>query len=687
MQISKIQTNFQLPNYQNKKEIQKTNTTNVINRGLGYPKGYTPFFGARLFRTPENFYAQKFNKKGMPKTMADYLNSNYAVNSKKPPAQLTKEAFENLVYCESIEDVKEMFPDEPLFKDLKSLDDARPTGGYLFQMRAYGYKNNTVLQSSEDLTVYLLKKIFLESKDIDEINADFDKDRKQDEELVRDEEYCNEDIYFLPSTLKALGIKLPDKSYWKSLQANRTDKQYTPYTYVLKHPRKKPEFTKPRERKPLNLSPEEIQKRKDRMIDRWINMTPEQRQAQLAKMKEGQADSLLFQYASPIMYIATDKAKFQDKMYHFFKEHKKELKTDAPEDLSNLSSKQARAMQKFWDANPKLKKSFAYFIRATLFEFEKAKEQGDEALGELLGKAATIRDRNNEKAHERKLRDSENTRADLKALLESQIFPFPDSYGDKYLNFVLKHSVYESRIIPLRVKTMLAKSEEEKEKHIRTSLEIMTGVFNEFNKKNKKDGISSIASLASVIFPLLETSAETAQQMGHNNTAVKIINDANEMLTGNPTCILGMVEKYSSMGSKDLIKKFKRLINISMEKYSSGYSDEELRKVSNAIIEYMRKISEEWGNYRMLSNPVIRKRCSDKITRTHKAINKNKDARRSFMEFVRDYEGLLKFSEDLIANGLKSEIQNGFGINFDKMLRYKNIRDYLYESIIDDYLT
>ena len=126
---------YNLNNKNNKKIVNHCKNTDFIENPLirksSYPKGYTPYFGARLFRTPENFYEQEFNKNGMPQTLKEYLYSNYEVNSKIPPAELTKKAFEDLQYCENIEDVKEMFPNEPLFQNLKTLETIGSTGGYL----------------------------------------------------------------------------------------------------------------------------------------------------------------------------------------------------------------------------------------------------------------------------------------------------------------------------------------------------------------------------------------------------------------------------------------------------------------------------------------------------------------------------------------------------------------------------
>ncbi|MBQ7450217.1 hypothetical protein IJS77_02275 [bacterium] len=682
MQITNIQPKQGFTVSRNKKENQPVSNTVTENRSLSYPKGFRPFFGARLFRTPENFYEQEFNKKGMPKTMKDYLNNNYAVNSKIPPAELSKKAFEKLNECKSIKEVKEKFPNEPLFANLKTLEDVSPRGkgGYLYVLKCYDRDNGSILKSGEDLTVYLLKKIFLESKDLDEINADFDKDK--DPNLDKVKEHCNEEYYFLHSTLDSLGIKFPDRSYWKSLQANRADKDYTPYTYTLTQPRKKPENTKPRERKPVNLSPEERLRRRNAMIERWLDMTPEQRAAQLAKMKEGQEGNLMFQYASPIMLIATDKIGLQDKMYAFFKENKEKLGTEAPVDFLNMDAKQRKAMKLFWAQNNRLRKEFSYQARATYAEFERAKEQGSAAFDALINKAEKIRETNMQKTIMRKLVNADATKEELKDIMQDQISPFPDVYGDKYVKFVMKHDKFKD-IIRLHVKGKLAKTDEEKKKYIKASIDIMTPVFDEFNKKNKKDGIAAIASLAVVMFPFLEAVAEKAANQGFKNVAQKALDDSDQMLTGNPTCILGVVEKYEKLGSKKLIENCKDKINEAMKRCTSGLSDEELKIVSKEILNYMNKIVNKQGNYQMLNDPEIRNRCSKRLPSVYRDIERNKYVRRDFIEFLKDYEGLIKFKKEFLGGCFSSSFKNG---EYEKTLRYKCIQDYLYESIIDDYL-
>ena len=185
--------------------------------------------------------------------------------------------------------------------------------------------------------------------------------------------------------------------------------------------------------------------------------------------------------------------------------------------------------------------------------------------------------------------------------------------------------------------------------------------------------------------PFFETNAERAFELKNNSLGRKMLDDSYEMLTGNPTCILSLVEKYEAFGSKKLVKDFKESINKSMEIYSKDYTDEELKAVSKNIIGYMEKIAKQWGNYKTLNNPEIRRRCADKISKAYKNIEKNKDTRRNFMNFVNDYSGLLKYSQNLISGAFKSGNRAIF-VNLDSAVRYYAIRDYLYESIIDDYL-
>ena len=91
------------------------------------------------------------------------------------PLQAQWNAFEYLTICESIQDVKETYPDEPLFQNLKEAEQTKANRGFLYDVRL-GHSNllksgETLLDDGQNsLSVYLLKKIFLEGKTISEIN-------------------------------------------------------------------------------------------------------------------------------------------------------------------------------------------------------------------------------------------------------------------------------------------------------------------------------------------------------------------------------------------------------------------------------------------------------------------------------------------------------------------------------------
>ena len=95
------------------------------------PPDYRDFninFSARLFRTPANFYAQPFNRNGMPDTMKSYLFEDYEDRQNMPPAQMLKLVFSDINNAKSLEHVKKLYPEEPLFDkliDVLTDDDTR----------------------------------------------------------------------------------------------------------------------------------------------------------------------------------------------------------------------------------------------------------------------------------------------------------------------------------------------------------------------------------------------------------------------------------------------------------------------------------------------------------------------------------------------------------------------------------
>ncbi len=199
------------------KNVQSTPRMASIN---SYPKNYFLSFGARGMNL-EKFY--NVNRDRMPDTVKDYIENLSSFDLKTPlEAHIT--AFSLLAdsNIQTVDDVKSLFFDEPLFADLKSIDDTRATTGLLYEARimrdTLDSAGETVVNSGEDLTLYLLKKAFLEVKSLADINEDLDKDINPVFKR-EDKNYINY------STLSALGIKLPSLQYLNSLRT--TDEEYS----------------------------------------------------------------------------------------------------------------------------------------------------------------------------------------------------------------------------------------------------------------------------------------------------------------------------------------------------------------------------------------------------------------------------------------------------------------------------
>jgi len=197
MQIEKI-------NNYNTNNCKKFN--NILFKGIRVDKGMTRFCEVNMDR--------------MPKTMQDFISLLPNLSDIKP-IEAQKKAFGKLIDAVSVDGIKKDFSKEPLFKELEDSNDTKATNGILGIFREYKELfPNGILNSGEELTLYLVKKIFLEAKMIDEINCDLDNDLVADikDEFVR--RYNNKN-YVHSSTLKALGIKLPDTAYINSLKFTR----------------------------------------------------------------------------------------------------------------------------------------------------------------------------------------------------------------------------------------------------------------------------------------------------------------------------------------------------------------------------------------------------------------------------------------------------------------------------------
>ena len=178
-------------------------------------------FGARVDKGLERFYDA--NKDRMPSPMRRYVDS-LEDKTRLTPLQAQRRAFINLENAQNVKDIKRFFPDEPIFEGLIEPENSPATRGIINSVKEnkelLEMYDSGVLKDKENLTVYLVKKVFLEAKTIDEINKDLENDL--DEEFKADFKHKNPDSkYVYSSTLKALGIKLPDFEYQQSLRFTR----------------------------------------------------------------------------------------------------------------------------------------------------------------------------------------------------------------------------------------------------------------------------------------------------------------------------------------------------------------------------------------------------------------------------------------------------------------------------------
>lgn len=178
-------------------------------------------FEARVDKGLERFY--NVNSEKMPKTVKTFIEN---LDDKKAftPLRAQAAAFAALVGIGSVAEIKENFPEEELFANLIDVDSSHATRGVLGVYREnkelLRMFNQNILASGEDFTVWLVKKVFLEGKTIEDINKDFkasvDADFKKLYEAKNDSE---QPIRF--STLKSLGIQTPAFEYQQSLRYTR----------------------------------------------------------------------------------------------------------------------------------------------------------------------------------------------------------------------------------------------------------------------------------------------------------------------------------------------------------------------------------------------------------------------------------------------------------------------------------
>lgn len=394
MKVQRI--HFITPNYRisvnDKKKNEKDFTPAGIPASFAYRDFNINFAGTdgsgRLFRTPANFYSTPFNKKGMPDTMKAYLNADYEDRQNMPPIQMWKTVFADINYADSLEDVKILFPEEPLFRNLKNNPNkARTSLISQIQTLQEEFGETPLFKDGQsDLGLYLLKKVYLEGKQMSEINKDFQND-------ISDEYKGLIDKKIDYSTTAAFGIKFPNVAFWNSFVVTRDD-----FPYVYK-PRNitEPPTVKPRVKKELSLEDikrdalEAERKRKfkptdyevKQLTDAVLDKKPKSALDKIRKRGGQNAESASFveKYFSPIMSVALEKINASDEMRDFFQN---------PE---NMSTSTKERMQKYWREHPHFRALQSMAIKDTIKLFFEAygADGNNDVFQDLLKYADSIK--------------------------------------------------------------------------------------------------------------------------------------------------------------------------------------------------------------------------------------------------------------------------------------------------------
>ena len=214
--ISQI-SNFQIQKKLNKNQSKKDDTAGSVGY-VSIPSYEYISFQARVDKGMKRFY--EANSHRMPKTLKTFIDS-LPDKELLTPLNANKAAFAGLLGISSVAMLKEAFPDEELVQDVKDVDELNSRRGILSTYRQYkDLFNKDALVNNENLSIWLVKKVLLDSKTIDEINEDFKKEANQDFlNFYYESEPEGQPIRH--STLSALGIKMPEKEYMASLRYTR----------------------------------------------------------------------------------------------------------------------------------------------------------------------------------------------------------------------------------------------------------------------------------------------------------------------------------------------------------------------------------------------------------------------------------------------------------------------------------
>lgn len=357
MKITKIQLAENKYYYQNKKN-NKTNTTQTIPMQMNAYQDFNINFRGR---TPENFYEQEFNVRHMPERMKKYLQENYEVRKHIPPEQIMNESFKYLEVTENFDEVKD------IYLEFSNLHDANLKGrtGILADIKLSRELSDTPLfkDGSDNLGIYLLRKIYLEGKTIKEINKDFyEKDLNPEYKGA-----ITQPITY--GTTSAYGIQYPKTDFWNSFIATRDE--YKKFFVDLPKQNKsqlkqelvkKQHTTEPEKKYTRKYALKKYQKQllKDDIKKSKGDVEQLEKAIRRRFTKDDPEAAFIVKYLSPIMTIAADRI-------HLSEEEKFFAETNKTNE---------NFFARFWKAKPELLEQYSTAITDTIELFEETYESG-----------------------------------------------------------------------------------------------------------------------------------------------------------------------------------------------------------------------------------------------------------------------------------------------------------------------
>lgn len=668
MKISLYTPIHKLPSYNGNSQQNQQQTSKEEYKYLSYDlfsKNYFNYafnpinFKARLNRTPENFYAQKFNQENMPDTVKNYLNEDFETRQHMPPAQLQREAFQYIKIADTVDEVKEMYPDEPLFKDLKPFEKTRATSGILLLLRWDKQTQNTPVfknKDEKDLTLYLLKKVYLEGKTLDEINKDFDKDTTDE---IKKELGVKDGKYFYNSTLRAMGIRYPELSYYNSFLATRNDKEYIPVS------RKMSDATK--------------EKISEASKSWWAGLNEIERSEQIQKMLEGKSfsNSIFTRFQGQIMTIASSKIGFSDRLSEIFSEklNDDEFNSDFP----SFTQKMREIMLEFWNKDTEFKNIYSDAIRTTIMDFDEAynDKNNPEKLEKLLNQALELKSKILEKAKSRRQHKNEmkklahktettsqgsgNVNKIENSLTKKEIYQlfkqneraalkiYPDDFAKEFLDYLIENTDFNTKKTAVLIKRPDAKellnlTEEEYLKTVEDLKEQIEIVNHDFNNSHRLTAKTNEFLINNYLY---NKSHNTTVFYGERGDAFDIINVTPEY-------------KEDLLKNKPLFNKQFKLLCKPLNARDS------LDFLKNNIIPVMNKMAINGSSfYKLPKDFLIR------VKEIENALSRITSFQNESTKFIQNYNAYIKFMKQCNNEILKQTICEHIAVDYFMYLQEK----------------